>query len=107
MSVSDLAFALMSGLTVSGMAGSLMELVAGRPISFSEPYFSSRRVVRSFVSAALAGPMMLANDAIFARREGAISRSYLGFCALTALVWAGALGIVVVSLATRLPALPS
>lgn len=101
------AFALMCGLTVSGILGSLLELFTGRPLSFSEPYVSPRRIVRSAVSAACAGPMMLANDAIRARRDGVISTPYLGFCVATALVWATALGIVVLTLATKVPALLS
>lgn len=101
------AFALMCGLTVSGILGSLLELFTGRPLSFSEPYFSPRCIVRSAASAACAGPMMLANDAIRARRVGHISPLYLAFCVATALVWATALGIVVLSLAARVPALLS
>ncbi|MFI0849404.1 DUF6949 family protein [Mesorhizobium sp. IMUNJ 23232] len=103
--VAEMAFALMAGITVSGIVGSLMELATGRALSFSEPYFSSRRILRSIASAACAGPMMLANDAIFARRQGAISTLYLGFCVGTALVWATALGIVAIGLAGRLPGL--
>ena len=103
--VPEIAFALMAGITVSGIFGSLMELATGRTLSFSEPYVSSRRILRSIAAAACAGPMMLANDAIFARRQGAISALYLGFCVCTALVWATALGIVAIGLAGRLPAL--
>ena len=103
--VPEIAFALMAGVTVSGILGSLMELTTGWMLSFSEPYFSSRRILRSIVSAACAGPMMLANDAIVARRQGAISVLYLGFCVCTALVWATALGIVAIGLAGRLPGL--
>ncbi|MEQ1954364.1 DUF6949 family protein [Mesorhizobium yinganensis] len=103
--IMEMAFALMAGVTVSGIAGSLMELATGRTLSFSEPYVSPRRILRSIVSAVCAGPMMLANDALFARRQKAISGLYLGFCVCTALVWAIALGIVAIGLAARLAGL--
>lgn len=98
----ELAFALMCGITLSGLAGTLLELVTGRPLSFSEPYLSPRRLVRSFLAAACAGPMMLANDALTARRAGDISIGYFAFCAATSLIWAVALGITVIGIAARL-----
>ena len=102
MGLVELAFALMSGITLSGLTGTLMELATGKPVSFSEPYLSSRRMVRSFLAAALAGPMMLANDALNARRANTISRGYFAFCAGTSIVWAGALGTAAIGVAARL-----
>lgn len=99
MAVAELAFAFMAGTTVSGMAGSLMELAADQPLSFSEPYFSRRRLLRSMATVAIAGPLMFTNDALRARREGRISRLNLLLCSLTAIVWSTSLGIVVVGLA--------
>lgn len=98
----EIAFALMCGITLSGIAGSLLELATGKPPSFSEPYLSSRRLVRSFLAAALAGPVMLANDALAARRSGDISRIYFAFCAGTSLTWAAALGTATIGVATHL-----
>jgi hypothetical protein len=97
-----IAFALIAGITLSGLTGTLLELVTGQPVSFREPYLSPRRIVRSLLAAALAGPMMLANDALAARRDGAISGAYFAFCAGTSLVWAAALGTATVGVAARL-----
>lgn len=105
--ISALAFVVMSGISVSGIIASLMELVVDRPLSFSEPYVSRRRPVRSLAAAVAAGPIMLASDAVRARRQGAISGLGLGLRALTALVWAGVSGIVVATLAVGLQALLS
>jgi hypothetical protein len=99
------AFALMTGLTVAGITGSLMELATGRTLGFREPFLTGRAVLRSLAAAALAGPLMLVNDALAARRAGRISVQGLLSCAATALVWATASGIVVISLASRITAL--
>ena len=91
----------LAGLTVSGLAGSVMELAAGRRLSFGEPFVSSRNVVRSLGSAAAAGPFMLVNDALKGWRGGAVSTMVLISCALTSLVWLLATGIVAIDLASR------
>jgi hypothetical protein len=95
------AFAFLAGLTVSGLAGSVMELAAGRRLSFGEPFVSPRNVVRSLGSAAAAGPFMLVNDALKGWRGGAVSTMVLISCALTSLVWLLATGIVAIDLASR------
>jgi hypothetical protein len=102
MTLPEIAFALMAGITASGVAGAVMELVAARAPSFSAPFVSRGHPLRSLLAAACAGPVMLANDAIAARRDGAISSVYLAFCGLTALVWAGALGFTVVGLCVHM-----
>ncbi len=61
-------FAFAVGLTACGLAGSAMELVAGRRLAFAEPYVSPAHVLRSLAATACAGPFMLANDALDARR---------------------------------------
>lgn len=100
------AFALVTGLTVSGLSGSIMELVARRQIGFSEPFVSPRHIARSLASTAFAGPFMLTNDALHAWRSGAISGIALGSCGCTAIVWSGALGVLVIELARLASGLP-
>ncbi len=100
-----LAFALFTGITLSGIAGSVLEMIAESPLSFAEPFVSRRHIGWSMTATVLAGPMMLANDAMNARRSGAISLAMLGSCAGTALVWALAMGIVALELAVRLTTL--
>lgn len=98
-------FAFPVGLTVCGLAGSAMELAAGRRLAFVEPYVSPRHVVRSLAATAFAGPFMLANDALEARRERRISALALASCAFTAVLWTQALGIVTVAVASWATAL--
>lgn len=98
-----IAFALLAGLTVSGIAGSLMELAACRQLSFAEPFVSRRHVLRSLASAAIAGPLMLANDALAARREGRISGLALASCGATATIWSIATGTLLIDLVVRVP----
>jgi hypothetical protein len=100
MDPSEFVFAILCGVTVSGLLGSFVEFALGRPVSFAEPVGSPMRLLGFALSTVFVGPMMLTNDAIRARREGAISTMYLGFCAITALVWAGALGVAAVGLVT-------
>ncbi|WP_296737771.1 hypothetical protein [Mesorhizobium sp.] len=88
------------GLTACGLAGSAMELISGRRLAFAEPYVSSTRILRSLAATACAGPFMLANEALDARREGRISTLALLSCGCTAVAWALALGIVLVAIAS-------
>lgn len=93
------AFAFLTGLTACGLAGTVMELACGRRLAFVEPYVSSDHVIRSLAAAAFAGPFMLVNDAMAAR--GARRISFLGLlsCLATAMLWALALGVVLLGLA--------
>ncbi|UVK36780.1 hypothetical protein LHFGNBLO_003740 [Mesorhizobium sp. AR10] len=93
-------FAFAVGLTACGLAGSAMELIAGRRLAFVEPYVSPAHIVRSLAATACAGPFMLANDALDARREGRISMLALISCACTAATWALALGVVLIAIAS-------
>ncbi len=77
-----------------------MELISGRRLAFAEPYVSSTRILRSLAATACAGPFMLANEALDARREGRISTLALLSCGCTAVAWALALGIVLVAIAS-------
>ena len=96
-----ICFAFLTGLTLCGLAGSTMELVAGRRLSFADPFVSSGHVLRSLAAAAAAGPFMLANDALDAWRRGDVSALVLIFCTLTSAGWALATGVVAIDLASR------
>jgi len=96
-----LAFALLCGLTICGLAGSVLELAWGARLTFADPFVSPRHLLRSVAVTMLAGPFMLANDALTARREHRISQLALLSCACSACVWAFAAGIVVLDLASR------
>ncbi len=98
-SLALICFALLTGLTVCGLLGSTMELATRRRLSFREPFVSPRHIVRSLAAAAAAGPFMLINDALAAWRSGRVSTLFLLSCAVSALGWALATGIVVVDLA--------
>jgi len=93
------------GLTTCGLAGSAMELISGRRLAFAEPYVSPTRILRSLAVTACAGPFMLANEALDARREGRISTLTLLSCGCTVVAWALALGIVLVAIASWTTAL--
>jgi hypothetical protein len=93
-------FAFVVGLTACGLAGSAMELASGRKVAFTEPYVSPSHVLRSLLATACAGPFMLVNDAIDARRERRISMIALMSCGCTAIAWVLALGVVVLAIAS-------
>ncbi|MBZ9676905.1 DUF6949 family protein [Mesorhizobium sp. ES1-1] len=93
-------FAFVVGLTACGLLGSMMESISGRKLAFAEPYLSPSHVLRSLAAAACAGPFMLFNDALDARRDGRISLLMLMSCACTAIAWTLALGVVVLAIAS-------
>ncbi|MER9605318.1 hypothetical protein [Mesorhizobium sp. M0243] len=93
-------FAFAVGLTACGLAGSAMELASGRKVAFTEPYVSPSNVLRSLLATACAGPFMLVNDAIDARRQRRISTLALMSCGCTAIAWTLALGVVVLAIAS-------
>ncbi|MFD2052977.1 DUF6949 family protein [Mesorhizobium calcicola] len=93
-------FAFVVGLTACGLAGSMMELVSGRKVAFTEPYVSPSHLLRSLLATACAGPFMLVNDALDARRQRRISTLVLMSCGCTAIAWVLALGVVVLAIAS-------
>ncbi|TPN29030.1 hypothetical protein FKO01_19895 [Mesorhizobium sp. B2-3-3] len=93
-------FAFVVGLTACGLTGSAIELVSGRKVAFAEPYVSPSHVLRSLAVTAGAGPFMLVNDALDARRENRISTMALLSCGCTAIAWTLALGIVLLAIAS-------
>lgn len=98
-------YAFLSGLTLCGLLGTAMEIVAGHRLLFAEPFVSRRRVLLSLAAAAAAGPFMLGNEALAAWRAGSISAVLLVACVLMSAVWSLATGVVVLDLAVRLCAL--
>ena len=93
-------FAFAVGVTACGLVGSAMELIAGCRLAFVEPYVSPSHIVRSLAVTASAGPFMLVNDALDARRQGRISTPALISCGCTAVAWALALGVVLIAIAS-------
>ncbi|WP_149801978.1 hypothetical protein [Mesorhizobium sp. NFR06] len=87
-------------LTACGLAGSVMELLSGRRLAFAEPYVSPLHILRSLAATACAGPFMLTNEALAARREGRIGTMALLSCGCTAIAWALALGVVLIAIAS-------
>jgi hypothetical protein len=99
------AFTFLAGLTACGLAGSAMELLAGKRLAFAEPYVSPAHVARSLAATAFAGPFMLANDALDAWRRRDIAVLVLASCLATVLIWIMALGTVLIAVASRASAL--
>ncbi|MER9055022.1 hypothetical protein [Mesorhizobium sp. M0213] len=98
--VEQIIFSFMAGLTACGLAGSAMELIAGRKLAFVQPYVSSKHMLRSLAATACAGPLMFANEALDAWRERRISVLGLISCGCMATIWALALGMVVIAIAS-------
>jgi hypothetical protein len=94
------AFAFLVGLTLCGLAGSIMELVSGRRLAFAAPYVTPAHVIRSLAMTAAAGPFMLVNDALDAHRQQVLSAAGLASCMCTAIIWLMALGVVTISVAS-------
>lgn len=96
------AFAFLVGLTLCGLAGSVMELVSGRKLAFAAPYVTPAHVVRSLALTAAAGPFMLVNDALDAYRGQRLPAAGLATCMATGVVWLTALGVVTIAVASAL-----
>ena len=94
--VTQLAFAYVAGLAVGGIIASLMELSAGEEPSFAPPFFSRDHLARFLISIVAAGPFMLANDALRARRSGELAATELTWLLATASIWAVAVGTAVI-----------
>lgn len=94
-----LAFALAVGLTIAGFAGSVMEIAAGARLRLAPPFIDRRRIVLSLAASFAAGPFMLVNDALAARRACRIGGPALAVCVVIALGWTLATGIVATELA--------
>jgi hypothetical protein len=98
-SLALMAYAFAAGLTLCGLAGATFELAAGRRLGFHPPFVRRERFAISLAPMVAAGPFMLANEVIAAKRAGAIDSTAAMLCAVRAGIWAMALGIVAVELA--------
>lgn len=96
------AYALAVGLTLAGIVATLVELTNGRRIGFRPPFVTADRFALSLALTAVAGPAMIANEAIAAHREGVIAWPALGVCLAIAVTWCMATGILFVDLALAL-----
>lgn len=97
-----LLYAFLTGLTVTGLAASAIEFATSRAVSFREPFVTPRRILRSVAATVAAGPYMLLNDAMSARRHGRVSLLAVVSCALTSALWVLAAGVAVVTLACEI-----
>lgn len=98
-SLALMAYAFAVGLTLCGLAGATFELAAGRRLGFHPPFVRRERFAVSLALMVAAGPFMLTNEAIAARRAGAIDWTAAVLCGLGAGIWAMALGVLTVELA--------
>lgn len=87
-----LAFAYVAGLVIGGIVASIMELTSGDQPSFGAPFFSRDHLARFFFTVLAAGPFMLVNDALAARRNGLLASTELTWLFATASIWALAIG---------------
>lgn len=99
------AFCFLVGMTLCGIAGSLLELLAGARLSFAAPFLDRLHKTRFALAIVTAGPLMLGNDALEAWRHGRIATPVLMCCAATVAVWSLAMGTVLVGLLSRFVAI--
>lgn len=89
------------GIAISGIAGSVLELLVGARLSFAAPFFTRMRWPLSILAVVLAGPFMLANDALDARRDGRIGPLQLLCIALSSGIWVFFIGQAMVGSAAN------
>lgn len=97
----QVVFAFIAGLVVGGIAASILELVAEKRLSFAAPFFSTDHLPRFTLAVLAAGPFMLVNDALLARKNGEITVGGLTGIMATASIWVWAIGTVAVNVAVR------
>jgi cation transport ATPase len=100
--IATVALVFLVGVTLSGIAGSLIELAAGAKLSFAAPFFDRANRMVFVLAVVTAGPFMLCNDAMETWRAGRIDIATLIGCALTAAIWIIANGVAVCASAMRL-----
>lgn len=98
-------FAFVAGLTLSGLSGSVLELVSGCRLSLGAPFVRPDRLGQMLLRTTLAGPLMLVNEALAAWRKGLIGVAMVAGATAAAGVWAFAQGVILVSLAKSAVAL--
>lgn len=103
--MTELLFAYVVGIVIGGIAASILELTVGQRLSFAPPFFSREQVPVFILAILAAGPFMLVNDALMARRQAQIALTTLTGVFATASIWLWALGAVAIGVAVRLGAL--
>lgn len=98
--VFDLVF--LVGLTTCGLFATIIELVAERRLILGEPFVSSRNICRSIVLVLLAGPFMMANEALDALDKGRTGGLAFAGIICLCIVWFVATGTFVVGLTESL-----
>jgi len=91
-------FAYLAGIAVSGLSASVLELAFGAPARFANPFVSRRRVARSLLVTAVAGPMMLFNESLQAWRNSDLRPGPALGVVVVANIWVLASGILAIQL---------
>lgn len=94
-------FAFLIGIVVAGLTASLCELLYDRPASFWLLTKSGSRPIFMWIFIITAGPYMLLNDVLTARRSGRVGNVSIAAAVATAIIWLSATGIVVVDIGWR------
>lgn len=94
-----LAFCFAVGLTLAGLIGTLLEMRHACRLTLGSPFVDPARVARSLGVSLAAGAFMLVNDALAARRRGAMGRPAFGVCLAIGAVWILSTGVVATELA--------
>ncbi|WP_127597307.1 DUF6949 family protein [Nitratireductor alexandrii] len=103
--IATVAFVFGCGLTLAGLAGSLMEVWAGRRLGLRDPFVSPHHLARSLCLTALAGPFMLVNEVLCAVGEGRRQAGAAVAGTALAAIWVAATGTIVAELAFHAAAL--
>jgi hypothetical protein len=94
-----ISLAFVTGLTVAGLSGSILEIACGARLRLGEPFLDRRRIALSMCASAAAGPFMLVNDALAAREERRIGGTALIASLVVAALWLLATGVLTCELA--------
>jgi hypothetical protein len=95
------AFAFLAGLTTSGLAGTAIEMFAGKRLSLGKPFVCDDNVSRSLVLVLLAGPYMVGNDAMRAYRQQRIGAGGLAGLLAVCGAWLFATGVLILGAASE------
>ena len=99
------AMVFLAGLTTSGLAGTAIEMIAGKRLSLGKPFVSEDNVSRSLVLVLLAGPYMVANDAIRANQERRIGIAGLAGIFAFCCAWLFSTGVLILGVVSEFSAL--
>ncbi|MBZ0163658.1 MAG: hypothetical protein K8H74_13230 [Notoacmeibacter sp.] len=91
-------FAYLTGITVSGLSASVLELAFGARARFATPFVSRGSVARSLLVTAVAGPVMLFNESLDAWRASDLRPLAALGAAIIANIWVLASGILTIQL---------